>query len=92
MHACSVFETTIRDLGGLLSAYCMTKDPQLLSKALDLGNRLMPAFSASPLGADACLLTVVATLCLGSCVHGDSMHWLSVVDRRLGKPPHVVSS
>jgi mannosidase alpha-like ER degradation enhancer 2 len=57
----SLFETTIRVLGGLLSAHLMAIDPQLdifvdekvniydgkslLSLAVDLGNRLMPAFN-----------------------------------------------
>ena len=46
----SFFETTIRDLGGLLSAYDLTADKELLAKAQDLGNRLMAAFSPSPIG------------------------------------------
>jgi len=41
----SVFETTIRALGGLLSAYDMSGEPVLLAKAQDLGDRLMPAFN-----------------------------------------------
>jgi hypothetical protein len=40
----SVFETNIRVLGGLLSAYEITQDPALLDKATDLGERLLPAF------------------------------------------------
>jgi len=52
----SVFETTIRILGGLLSAHLMAVDPELaiyadggydgrlLDLAVDLGDRLMPAF------------------------------------------------
>ena len=43
------FEITIRLLGGLLSAYEMTGDRNLLRLAEDLGNRLLPAF-ASPTG------------------------------------------
>ena len=43
------FEVTIRLLGGLLSAYEMTHDPQLLKHAQNLGNRLLPAFD-SPTG------------------------------------------
>ena len=45
----SVFETTIRALGGLLSAYDLSGLPHLLASAVDLGNRLMPAFN-SPTG------------------------------------------
>ena len=40
----SVFEVTIRFLGGLLSAYALTKDTLYRDKAQDLANRLMPAF------------------------------------------------
>ncbi|GAA5824425.1 hypothetical protein JCM10212_000785 [Sporobolomyces blumeae] len=40
------FEITIRVLGGLLSAYHLTgeNDPMLLEKAVDLADRLLPAF------------------------------------------------
>lgn len=44
-----VFEITIRELGGLLSAHQITGDEKLLVKAFLLGNRLMPAFD-SPTG------------------------------------------
>lgn len=40
----SVFETTIRMLGGLLSAHYVTKDDMYLDKAVDLANRLLGAF------------------------------------------------
>ncbi|KAI9310280.1 glycoside hydrolase [Dichotomocladium elegans] len=41
----NVFETTIRVLGGLLSAYHLSgKDPIYLEKATDLGQRLIGAF------------------------------------------------
>ncbi|PVG00778.1 seven-hairpin glycosidase [Serendipita vermifera] len=39
------FETTIRYLGGLLSAYHLTGDPVLLQKADELGETLLPAFN-----------------------------------------------
>ena len=45
----SFFETTIRDLGGMLSAYDMSADAELLAKAKDLGDRLLKAFGSSPL-------------------------------------------
>jgi hypothetical protein len=44
-----VFEITIRELGGLLSAYQLTRDARLLALASDLGRRLLPAFN-SPTG------------------------------------------
>nr|XP_020470805.1 endoplasmic reticulum mannosyl-oligosaccharide 1,2-alpha-mannosidase-like [Monopterus albus]XP_020470806.1 endoplasmic reticulum mannosyl-oligosaccharide 1,2-alpha-mannosidase-like [Monopterus albus]XP_020470807.1 endoplasmic reticulum mannosyl-oligosaccharide 1,2-alpha-mannosidase-like [Monopterus albus] len=40
----NLFETTIRILGGLLSAYHLTGDQLFLEKAKDLGSRLLPAF------------------------------------------------
>ena len=46
----SVFETSIRLVGGLLSAYHACGDPVLLAKARDLADRLLPSFAASPIG------------------------------------------
>jgi len=43
----SVFETTIRSLGGLLSAYDLSGDVMFLETADDLGNRLSNAFNSS---------------------------------------------
>ena len=43
----SVFETTIRVLGGLLAAYDFSGDAIFLSKARELGDMLSPAFSTS---------------------------------------------
>lgn len=56
----NLFETTIRVLGGLLSAYHLSADELFLTKALDLGERLMPAFQ-TPSGipfSDTNLLTL----------------------------------
>ncbi|CAI5980140.1 unnamed protein product [Closterium sp. NIES-65] len=41
----NVFETTIRILGGLLSAYDLSGDPMLLAKAKELADKLLPAFT-----------------------------------------------
>ncbi|KAK3383690.1 glycoside hydrolase family 47 protein [Lasiosphaeria ovina] len=41
---CSLFETTIRYLGGLLAAYDLSHEKVLLGKALELGNMLYAAF------------------------------------------------
>jgi len=46
----SVFETSIRLVGGLLSAWHASGDPVLLAKARDCADRLMPSFAASPIG------------------------------------------
>ena len=45
----NLFETTIRVLGGLLSAYHLSKDNVFLEKATDVGTRLMGSFT-SPSG------------------------------------------
>lgn len=45
----SVFETSIRLVGGLLSAHLASGDPVVLEKCVDLADRLLPAF-ASPTG------------------------------------------
>lgn len=42
----SVFETTIRSLGGLLSAYDWSQDRAFLDQAEDLGKRLFKAFDS----------------------------------------------
>jgi len=42
----SNFETTIRSLGGLLSAYDFSKDEVFLDKAQDLGSRLIKSFNS----------------------------------------------
>jgi mannosyl-oligosaccharide alpha-1,2-mannosidase len=46
----SVFETSIRLVGGLLSAYHACGDKALLSKARDCADRLLQSFAASPIG------------------------------------------
>ena len=45
----SVFETSIRIVGGLLSAYHASGDTLLLARAVDMADRLLPAF-ATPTG------------------------------------------
>src|SRR5690242_8587449 len=45
-----VFETGIRMVGGLLSAWCATHEKKLLALAQDLADRLSPAFTKSPTG------------------------------------------
>ena len=41
----SVFETNIRVVGGLLSAYDLTGNKMFLKKARDIADRLLPAFN-----------------------------------------------
>lgn len=42
--ACNFFETSIRHLGGLLSAYDLSGEPALLEKAIELGDMLYSAY------------------------------------------------
>jgi mannosyl-oligosaccharide alpha-1,2-mannosidase len=44
MKTISVFETTIRYLGGMLSAYDLSQEPVLLERAIQLGEMLYRAF------------------------------------------------
>ncbi|RWW77204.1 hypothetical protein BHE74_00014669, partial [Ensete ventricosum] len=43
-YVASVFETTIRVVGGLLSAYDLSGDKMFLEKAKDIADRLLPAW------------------------------------------------
>ena len=45
-----VFETNIRMVGGLAAAHHCTGDPRLLELAVDVADRLLPAFTRSPTG------------------------------------------
>ncbi|KAJ9464997.1 Mannosyl-oligosaccharide 1 [Diplonema papillatum] len=51
----SVFETTIRVIGGLLSAYTLSVDDALLQKARATADALLPAFDQFPTGIPASL-------------------------------------
>jgi mannosyl-oligosaccharide alpha-1,2-mannosidase len=44
-YGASTFETTIRHLGGLISAYELSHDKLFLEKAKELADRLLPAFN-----------------------------------------------
>jgi len=43
-HYISVFEMTIRVLGGLISSYDLSGDKRLLAKAVHVADRMLPAF------------------------------------------------
>mmetsp|Transcript_118739 Transcript_118739/g.236527 ORF Transcript_118739/g.236527 Transcript_118739/m.236527 type:complete len:949 (-) Transcript_118739:121-2967(-) len=45
----NLFETSIRQLGGLISAYALSERPGMLAKARDLGDRLIVAFGVRPM-------------------------------------------
>uniref|UniRef100_A0A915LEK1 alpha-1,2-Mannosidase n=1 Tax=Meloidogyne javanica TaxID=6303 RepID=A0A915LEK1_MELJA len=54
----SVFETNIRYVGGLLSAYALTKEKLFLSKAIQIADLLLPAFDTSSTGIPLALINV----------------------------------
>lgn len=54
-----VFETNIRYVGGLLSAYELSADPVFLQKAVELTDIMMPAFN-TPLGLPWQMLNVTS--------------------------------
>ena len=51
----SVFETTIRFVGGFLTCYAFTKDPIFLQKAESVAQRMLPAFN-TPTGIPHALI------------------------------------
>ncbi|CAK9068469.1 2-alpha-mannosidase (ER alpha-1 [Durusdinium trenchii] len=53
----NLFETSIRHLGGLLSAFALSGRRGLLSKAKDLGNRLIKAFPVDANGRKANIMS-----------------------------------
>ncbi|KAF5360039.1 hypothetical protein D9758_007642 [Tetrapyrgos nigripes] len=66
--AVSMFETTIRVLGGLLSAYHLTSDPLYLTLAEDLGSRLIHGFN-TPIGLPVTHVDLVKPLVWQSSFH-----------------------
>jgi hypothetical protein len=56
----SVFETSIRVVGGLLGAHALSKRPVLLQKAKEMADMLTPAFQISPSGLPLPLLNLAS--------------------------------
>uniref|UniRef100_A0A914DTM2 alpha-1,2-Mannosidase n=1 Tax=Acrobeloides nanus TaxID=290746 RepID=A0A914DTM2_9BILA len=54
----SVFETNIRFVGGLLSAYALTGENVFMKKAKETADLLIPAFDATPSGIPMALVNV----------------------------------
>lgn len=55
----SVFEFTIRFIGGLLTGYALTKDYLYINKAEELAEKLLPAFN-TPTGIPYSLINLAA--------------------------------
>lgn len=70
------FETVIRYLGGLLSAYALSGNRILLSKAEELGNKLLPVFN-TPTGLAAFSINTdtYVTYCLSFRVRSHAFKW-----------------
>jgi hypothetical protein len=68
------FESIIRYLGGLISAYHMTGNTILLSRADELGQRLLPAFNVTTGLPDFAInmKTSGITICPNTCTHATS--------------------
>ncbi|KAL7746689.1 hypothetical protein RI367_007968 [Sorochytrium milnesiophthora] len=49
-NSCNTFETTIRVLGGLNSVHSLTQDRRFLTKAVEMADALLPAFTKAPAG------------------------------------------
>lgn len=58
----SVFEFTIRYLGSLLTCYTFTRDEVFLNKAIELAQRLLPAFD-TPTGIPMSLINLKTSAC-----------------------------
>ncbi len=67
------FETVIRYLGGILSAYALSQDAVLLERADELGTLLLPAFqtkSGLPVyGVNTVTYVEPVTLCIQRSTH-----------------------
>jgi hypothetical protein len=58
----SLFETTIRIVGGLISAFDLSNDNMFLEKATRLVDMLMPVFDTASTGSHPCLPSVHVSL------------------------------
>ena len=58
----SVFETVIRFVGGLLSAFALTNDQMFLQKAKHVADRMLPAFE-TPTGKQSSKLATIQFNC-----------------------------
>ncbi|KAH8119714.1 glycoside hydrolase [Phellopilus nigrolimitatus] len=73
----STFETTIRVLGGLLSAYHLSgKDALYLEKAVDLADRMLPAFD-TPSGLPLSSINLAQRTGISD---GDNNGWVSTAE------------
>ena len=75
------FETVIRYLGGLLSAYALSQDPILLTRADDLGAALLPVFG-TPSGLPIYSVNTVSGMVAGGWA-GTSALWSEVLSCQL---------
>ncbi|EPZ35239.1 glycoside hydrolase [Rozella allomycis CSF55] len=67
----SVFETCIRILGGLLSAYDLSGEKVLIEKAIEIADRLLPAFD-SPSGIPSGLINLHTYKSINYLISGET--------------------
>lgn len=72
------FETTIRYLGGLLSAYGLSHDPILLKAADELGAAMMPVFNTTS-GFPRFSVVPATSTATGSVWSGSGQGWLAEI-------------
>jgi len=76
-HFAPFFETTVRYLGGTLSAYALSGDPILLRHAERIGQILLPPFNGSESGLPAYSVNVETYIYLVTCYIPDLTDFLS---------------
>jgi hypothetical protein len=83
------FEVNIRVLGGLVAMYQFTKDPKILAKAEDFGQRLLPAYNTAT-GIPAYWVNLKTGAIKGDTVNlaegGSSLIEMGMLSRFTGNP------
>ncbi|EEB93764.1 hypothetical protein MPER_07540, partial [Moniliophthora perniciosa FA553] len=75
----STFETTIRVLGGLLSAYFLTSDPLYRERAIELGERILPAFN-TPSGLPISIINLATVEDMQGGIRGMGMAYGNIAE------------
>ena len=88
-HYAPFFETTIRYLGGALSAYALSKEPALLERADELGKILLPAFIGTSSGLPA--YSVHVETCVVVVVSNFIVRLITRLDTEVISSPIIIS-
>jgi len=91
-----VFESVIRLVGGLLAGYRATGRSTLLARARELGDRLLPAFTASPTGIPYTHVNLRTGAVRGTAVAlaeaGSNAMEFGLLSRLTGDPRYIAAS